>query len=152
MLWFTPLAIEIIERLFPEWVIDDGILPPDIAVPVRRLRSTDPQFGARMVIDAADSKLEITFLEHTPADEWLFRMKEQRDGAMEKLLAQRHGLTVREAEVLLWVSRGKKNREVSEILLISPRTVNKHLEQVFAKLGVENRASAAAIAVDTLSG
>ena len=46
--------------------------------------------------------------------------------------------------MLLWISRGKANREISEILGISPRTVNKHLEQVFAKMGVENRASAAA--------
>jgi DNA-binding CsgD family transcriptional regulator len=79
-------------------------------------------------------------------------LNEQREGDQERLLSDRHGLTVREAEVLLWVSRGKKNREVSEILQISPRTVNKHLEQIFAKLGVENRASAAAIAVGTLTG
>ena len=37
-----------------------------------------------------------------------------------------------------------ENREIGEILTISPRTVNKHLEQIFVKLGVENRASAAA--------
>ena len=60
-------------------------------------------------------------------------------------------LTSREAEVLLWMSRGKSNREIGAILDISPRTVNKHLEQVFMKLGVENRAAAAAAAVRTLS-
>ena len=53
--------------------------------------------------------------------------------------------------MLLWISRGKQNREVSEILEISPRTVNKHLEQIFEKMGVENRASATAIAVTTLT-
>ena len=46
--------------------------------------------------------------------------------------------------MLLWISRGKSNRDIGEILNISPRTVNKHLEQVFVKLGVENRAAAAA--------
>jgi DNA-binding CsgD family transcriptional regulator len=46
-------------------------------------------------------------------------------------------LTSREAEVLLWISYGKPNRVISEILSISPRTVNKHLEQIFVKLGVE---------------
>jgi DNA-binding CsgD family transcriptional regulator len=60
-------------------------------------------------------------------------------------------LTEREAEVLLWISRGKANREISEILGISPRTVNKHLEQIFEKMGIENRASAAAAAVKTLA-
>ena len=61
-------------------------------------------------------------------------------------------LTSREAEVLLWISRGKPNRDIGEILNISPRTVNKHLEQIFVKLGVENRAAAAAAAVRTLTG
>ena len=56
----------------------------------------------------------------------------------------------RESEVLLWIARGKSNRDIGEILGLSPRTVNKHLEQVYAKLGVENRASAAIRAVQVL--
>lgn len=151
VLWFTPMAAEIIERLFPDWRIDDG-LPPALEAPVRQLRSTDPQPGVRIVIDLADSKLECAFLGRAGAGEWLFRLNEQRERDQQRLLADRLGVTAREAEVLLWVSRGKKNREVSEILEISPRTVNKHLEQIFAKLGVENRASAAAIAVGMLTG
>ena len=59
-------------------------------------------------------------------------------------------MTEREAEVLLWIARGKSNRDIAEILSLSPRTVNKHLEQIYAKLGVENRTSAAALAVRTL--
>jgi DNA-binding CsgD family transcriptional regulator len=55
-------------------------------------------------------------------------------------------LTARETEVLLWVARGKTNRDIAEILGMSPRTVNKHLEQVFEKLGVETRTAAAAAA------
>lgn len=55
-------------------------------------------------------------------------------------------LTAREAEVLLWVARGKTNRDIAEILGMSPRTVNKHLEHIFAKLGVETRTAAAAAA------
>ncbi|MBN9427055.1 MAG: response regulator [Burkholderiales bacterium] len=55
-------------------------------------------------------------------------------------------LTARESEVLLWVARGKTNRDIAEILGMSPRTVNKHLEHVFEKLGVETRTAAAAAA------
>lgn len=55
-------------------------------------------------------------------------------------------LTPRETEVLSWVAKGKTNRDVAEILCMSPRTVNKHLEHVFEKLGVETRAAAAALA------
>ena len=53
-------------------------------------------------------------------------------------------------EMLMWIARGKSNRDIAEILSLSPRTVNKHLEQVYAKLGVENRAAAAALAVRML--
>jgi DNA-binding CsgD family transcriptional regulator len=59
-------------------------------------------------------------------------------------------LTPRESEVLMWVARGKSNRDIGEIQNLSPRTVNKHLERIYAKLGVENRASAAAPAVRAL--
>jgi len=55
-------------------------------------------------------------------------------------------LTPREAEVLSWVAKGKTNRDVGDILGMSPRTVNKHLEHVFEKLGVETRAAAASLA------
>lgn len=52
-------------------------------------------------------------------------------------------LSPREAEVLHWVAAGKSNAEVAEILAISRRTVDKHLERIYIKLGVENRTAAA---------
>jgi DNA-binding CsgD family transcriptional regulator len=52
---------------------------------------------------------------------------------------------------LLWTARGKSNKDMSEILNISARTVNKHLDHVFVKLGVENRAAAAAMATRVLA-
>jgi DNA-binding response OmpR family regulator/DNA-binding CsgD family transcriptional regulator len=55
-------------------------------------------------------------------------------------------LTARETEVLSWLAKGKTNRDIAEILGMSPRTVNKHLEHIFEKLGVETRAAAAALA------
>ena len=60
-------------------------------------------------------------------------------------------LTPRETEVLSWLAKGKTNRDIAEILGMSPRTVNKHLEHVFEKLGVETRSAAAAIADRLLS-
>ena len=57
------------------------------------------------------------------------------------------GLTRREGEVLAWVSRGKTNRDISAILGTSPRTVQKHVEHIFQKLGVETRTAAAAKAL-----
>jgi DNA-binding CsgD family transcriptional regulator len=71
-------------------------------------------------------------------------------GGEEAALRKRFALTGREAEVLLWIARGKSNRDIGDILGLSPRTVNKHLEQVYSKLGVENRASAAVMALKAI--
>jgi DNA-binding CsgD family transcriptional regulator len=62
------------------------------------------------------------------------------------------GLTQRETEVLHWLSEGKRNAEIAVILGTTTRTVGKHLEHIFAKLGVETRAAAAAIARDCRHG
>jgi DNA-binding CsgD family transcriptional regulator len=51
-------------------------------------------------------------------------------------------LTARERDVLRWVAAGKTDRDIAEILSISPRTVHKHLQRVYAKLGVETRTAA----------
>lgn len=54
-------------------------------------------------------------------------------------------LTRRESEVLGWVAMGKTNQDIAAILAISPRTVKKHLEHIYEKLGVETRTAAAAV-------
>jgi DNA-binding response OmpR family regulator len=61
-------------------------------------------------------------------------------------------LTPREAEVLFWVIKGKTDRDIGDILGTSPRTVNKHLEHVFEKLGVETRTAAARVAMGRIGG
>jgi DNA-binding CsgD family transcriptional regulator len=53
------------------------------------------------------------------------------------------GLTKREAEILCWVTKGKTNPEIAILCSISARTVHKHLEHVYQKLGVETRTAAA---------
>ncbi len=70
---------------------------------------------------------------------------EQADGAL--LLEERHErieLTAREREVLAWVARGKTNAEIARLLWLAPSTVGKHLENVYAKLGVRTRTAAVA--------
>src|SRR5437762_8953997 len=57
-------------------------------------------------------------------------------------------LTPREAEVLLWISRGKSNHEIGVILGAKTGTVCKHVEHIFTKLNVENRTSAAVVALE----
>jgi DNA-binding CsgD family transcriptional regulator len=83
--------------------------------------------------------------------ERLLLLEEHNDDLSTRRLTQRLGLTSREAEVLNWLSAGKTNRDIAEILGISPRTVNKHLERIYVKLGVETRSAAAAVAVQTIT-
>ena len=52
------------------------------------------------------------------------------------------GLTGREREVLRWLAGGKTDRDIGDILGISPRTVHKHLQRIYEKLGVETRTAA----------
>lgn len=89
-------------------------------------------------------------LERAADREILLRLPDCNQGSDEERLADAFGLTLREAEVLLWITHGKSNKEIAEILEMSPRTVNKHLEQIFNKLGIENRTAAATMAVRVL--
>jgi DNA-binding NarL/FixJ family response regulator len=61
-------------------------------------------------------------------------------------------LTRREAEVLSWVARGKSNAEIAAILHVCTKTVDKHLERIYPKLGVENRTAAASHASSAAIG
>jgi DNA-binding CsgD family transcriptional regulator len=96
------------------------------------------------------NSLQLVCLGSIGPDEHLFRLIASGGENQDESLRQHFGLTQRESEVLLWIARGKSNRDIGEILGLSPRTVNKHLEQVYSKLGVENRASAAIKATHVL--
>lgn len=76
---------------------------------------------------------------------WLF-LEEQAVGQAASL--EPAGLTPREADVLAWLAQGKSNVDIAAILAISPRTVQKHLERIFVKLGVESRTAAAAYVIE----
>ncbi len=66
-------------------------------------------------------------------------------------LSRRFQLTDREIEVLRWVSFGKTNKDIADILQLSPRTVNKHLEHIYIKLGVETRTAATSVAMAAMT-
>ena len=151
LLWCTPKARSLLTELFPVHGHSSASLPAGIMSQLTQLRSDSASGQARLLVDVNGRKLEISILSPIGPDELLFRLTELSTTLDEQQLQQTLSLTSRESEVLLWISRGKANREIGEILAISPRTVNKHLEQIFVKLGVENRASAAARAVRALS-
>lgn len=141
LVWATPQAAallagsggsaEIACPWVPEWLAEGAEpVPGQIAAAVGEARV-----------------LQFVYVGRMAPNEVLFRIMETRSSTEESRLRERLGLTVREAEVLLWVGHGKGTRDIAEILGMSPRTVQKHLEQIYSKLGVENRAAAAAIAI-----
>lgn len=95
---------------------------------------------------------QLAFLEKTGASEYLFRVTPANPVSDDEALRKEFPLTAREAEVLAWIAKGKTNRDIGDILGLSTRTVNKHLETIYVKLGVENRASAAVKAAYVLHG
>jgi DNA-binding CsgD family transcriptional regulator len=96
-------------------------------------------------------RLQIHYLGLTEGGERLLMLEEHRDDLTAQRLTHRLGLTARQAEVLNCLSGGKTDRDIAQILGMSPRTVNKHLERIYVKLGVETRSSAAVIAMQTLA-
>jgi len=155
LLWCTPQAERLLNGLLPG---PDGASSPlaaTLSAGLNRLRQVPAGSNDSFRLEVPDGdavrRLDFVYLSPANPDEFLFRLSEPTAGRQEAILRDALGLTAREAEVLLWIANGKANRDIGEILGISPRTVNKHLEQVFAKLGVENRASAAALAIRALA-
>ncbi len=151
LLWCTPKARQLLGELFPANSDSGVMLPAAVMTQLMHMRSDGPVAQARLLVDASGRKVEISMMSPIGPDELLFRLTEISTTPDEQQLQRTLSLTSRESEVLLWISRGKANREIGEILAISPRTVNKHLEQIYVKLGVENRASAAARAIRALA-
>lgn len=155
VLWCTPQTTRMLEAAFgsdPQ----AGVTLPEEA---RRWLAERQAGGAGrkpdgVVIATATPgrALRVSSVGQTGADEILLQLAEESGGGDNATLKEKLALTAREAEVLMWVANGKANRDIAEILGLSIRTVDKHLEQIYAKLGVENRAAAAAMAVRTLNG
>jgi DNA-binding response OmpR family regulator/DNA-binding CsgD family transcriptional regulator len=95
------------------------------------------------------SALKLHYTGKAGPNEFLLRLSKDAAAKAPAEFSSELGLTTREGEVLSWLSKGKTNRDIAQILGLSPRTVDKHLEQIYAKLGVENRTAAAAVAANT---
>ena len=158
LVWQTPLARDLLRRYC-------GTEAPITPAPVldwlqRHLAQAQQRIEPpRLHLHAGDKRLtlrlhrQIGDEEDTgEAGEWLIVMEESSDDSTIETLAAAFGLTAREAEVLYWVAQGKINRDIGDILGASPATVKKHLERVYAKLGVETRTAATAMAMQRVKG
>ncbi len=145
--WSTPQAQKILHG--PDDVLD--LTASELALWLGRMSGESSERNATFSLSLkAAEPLQITYMGMTGPDEYLFRLARDIQSGQDEVLRDHFGITAREAEVLLWIAKGKSNRDIGEILGLSPRTVNKHLEQIYTKLGVENRASAAVKAAQVI--
>ncbi|MDR3494794.1 MAG: response regulator transcription factor [Ancalomicrobiaceae bacterium] len=146
ILWATPQAVRLLQEVMPD--VGAGQALPE---PARSSVAAGHLSGAIVLGEVGSRRLALSALGRAGDDEFLFRLMSDDVGGEEAVLRRRFAVTSREAEVLVWIARGKSNKDIGDILGMSPRTVNKHLETVFSKLGVENRASAAVLALKAIN-
>jgi DNA-binding NarL/FixJ family response regulator len=140
IVWQTPLA-----RTLMQGYMADAELPAWLQA--TQEAHSKGQSHPPLTLSRGSRRLIFSAAEFSENEQWMIVLREESDNAqIEKLMAT-FKLTQRESEVLNWVIKGKTNRDIGDILGTSPRTINKHLEHVFVKLGVETRTSAASVAM-----
>lgn len=141
-----------------EWIEDyfepssASALPPELAGWVRKVRQAPGRDEAptpREPLTFQRPGRQLVVRLTSTGDESVLMLTEQHTERRPDALAPL-GLSRRETEALAWVAEGKTNAEIAIILGTSARTIDKHLERVFRKLGVETRTAAAAVALATL--
>ena len=151
LVWQTQLARKLLKDYFanPEEVAPEELLSWISDANQARRNSREPR---PLLIAQGNRRLLASFHDQTGDEEWLVVLREENDVSAIASLIAAFRLTQREAEVLYWVVQGKTSNDIGEILGNSTRTVNKHLEHVFEKLGVETRTAAANLALGKMRG
>ena len=144
--WQTALARELMQRYFEA---PPGQIPAELAqwLHEQSQLAAEGREPTSLSVVRGERQLVFSLQQRTSDDDWLIVMREVSDAAAVDAVLQAFKLTLREAEVLYWVAKGKTNRDIGDILGSSPATVKKHLEHVFEKLGVETRNAAASLAI-----
>jgi len=150
VLWSTPQAARLLESVSGS----GAVLPAGAVAWVQEPNrgQTTVRLTSLIASPGPNSErfIEVSYVGPIAPNELLLRLVVIRGTSEATLLQEALRLTAREAEVLLWISRGKPNRDIAEILDLSPRTVSKHLEQIYEKLGVDNRTAATVLAISHL--
>ncbi|KWV46232.1 LuxR family transcriptional regulator [Bradyrhizobium macuxiense] len=148
LLWATPQAQRLLSDTLA-YADDDFVLPDPMPHWLDQAKGKAGAKTATMSAFPGNEQLRLQYMGKLGPNEFLLRLAKDTSGDMPAEFYSELGLTTREGEVLSWLSKGKTNRDIAQILGLSPRTVDKHLEQIYAKLGVDNRTAAATIAVST---
>jgi DNA-binding response OmpR family regulator/DNA-binding CsgD family transcriptional regulator len=147
IMWTTPQAQKLLADNLVAATEDELVLPEVMLQWLEQAQKG--KAGSKMPAMASfpdNEQLQLQYMGKLGPNEFLLRLAKDSSTNTSAQFSSELGLTTREGEVLSWLSKGKTNRDIAQILGLSPRTVDKHLEQIYAKLGVENRTAAAAIA------
>jgi DNA-binding response OmpR family regulator len=147
LMWATPQAQKLLSSVLAADNDDGLLLPPAMQQWLGQVQKV--KAGSKTSTMASfpnDEQLRLQYMGKLGPNEFLLRLARDSSTDTPAEFSSALGLTSREGEVLSWLSKGKTNRDIAQILGLSPRTVDKHLEQIYSKLGVENRTAAAAIA------
>ncbi|HYP18087.1 MAG TPA: response regulator [Opitutus sp.] len=101
-------------------------------------------------LERSDSPLLLRRFSEPGRDDLAMLVIEEKTEAPGPSALIRLGLTPREAEVLFWIAQGKANPDIATILGAGVRTVHKHVENIFRKLGLETRHAATVAALEIL--
>jgi DNA-binding NarL/FixJ family response regulator len=143
LLWSTPQAQKLLDESRATSGSTQFKLPPS---QLKWLLQAADENNHASTDWSSQTRLRLFYLGKLGPAELLLRLAHGEQSITPADLRKELGLTSRESEVLSWISKGKTNRDIAQILGLSPRTIDKHLEQIYAKLGVENRTAAAALA------
>jgi DNA-binding NarL/FixJ family response regulator len=147
IMWATPQAQKLLSENLAAGTDDELLLPHPMLPWLEQVQKS--KAGSKTPAMASfpnNEQLRLQYMGKLGPNEFLLRLAKDSSTNTSAQFSSELGLTTREGEVLSWLSKGKTNRDIAQILGLSPRTVDKHLEQIYAKLGVENRTAAAAIA------
>src|SRR6266478_1166801 len=150
IMWATPQAQKLLSDNLAAGTDDELVLPDPMLQWLEQAQTG--KAGSKTTAVASlpnDEQLRLQYMGKLGPNEFLLRLAKDTSTNLPAEFSSELGLNTREGEVLSWLSKGKTNRDIAQILGLSPRTVDKHLEQIYAKLGVENRTAAAAIATST---
>jgi DNA-binding NarL/FixJ family response regulator len=149
IMWATPQAQKLLADSLTAGPGDELELPQPMLQWLEQAQKASTASKAQAVASFPDNPLlQLQYMGKSGPNEFLLRLAKDSTPDLPARFSSELGLTTREGEVLSWLSKGKTNRDIAQILGLSPRTVDKHLEQIYAKLGVENRTAAAAIATN----
>ncbi|HDY84532.1 hypothetical protein LCGC14_1308380 [marine sediment metagenome] len=150
IIWQTPMARSLITQYMESTTVPNSGMPDIFHQWIDQLHLGGENRLRPLIVQCPTGRLIFNPADIHSQEQWLIILREESETAQIEALKAIFNLTNRESEVLHWLILGKTDKSISEILGTSPRTINKHTEHIFVKLGVETRTAAASLASNKL--